>query len=104
MPRNQHQIEITIYEADSNFQKSKRVNICKECDDIVDIVNRITDEIKESNVRIVIKRLHQAYSHKSFGTLSPPILLINDEVISQGVIPDKNYLKGRIIYEIKTIA
>ena len=100
MPSNQKEIKITIYEGPSNFRNSKRVNNCKECDDTVSLVNKIADEIKGSNVRIVVKRLQQDYWNKSFGTLSPPILLINDEVVSQGIVPDKDYLKGRIIHEI----
>ena len=100
MPRNHKEVKITILEADSNFRNSKRANDCKECDDIMNLVNKIVDEIKGSNVRIVVNRLQQGYSHKSFGTLSPPILLINDEVVSQGIVPDKDYLTRRILHEI----
>ncbi len=100
MPRNQKEIKITIYEAGPNFRNSKSVKNCKEGEDIANLVNQIADEIEGSNVRLVVKRLHHGYSHKSFGKLSPPILLINDELISQGILPDKNYLKGQILHEI----
>lgn len=100
LTRIEKEIKITIYEAGPNFRNSKRVNDCKEGNDIVNLVNKIVDEIKGSNVRIVVDRLQQGYSHKSFGTLSPPILLVNDEVVSQGIVPDKDYLKGRILHEI----
>ena len=100
MNRIEKEIKIKIYEADTNFRNLKRVNDCKEGNDIVNLVNKIVDEIKGSNVRIVVDRLQQGYSYKSFGTLSPPILLVNDEVVSQGIVPDKDYLKGRILHEI----
>ena len=100
MNRNQKEIKITIYEAASNFRSSRRVNNRKEGDDIINLVNEIVEEINGSNVRIVVNRLQQGYSNKSFGTLSPPILLVNDEVVSQGIVPDKDYLKRRILHEI----
>ena len=100
MPRNLKKIKITIYEAVSNFRNSKKKYNGKDAEDIVVLVNQIADEIKESNVRLVVKRVKQGYAPKPFGTLSPPILLINDEVVSQGIVPDKNYLKGHILHEI----
>lgn len=100
MPKNLNRIEITIYSAVSNSRNSRRAHKSKEADDIAELVDQIAGEIKEPNVRLVVKILQRGYSHKSFGTLSPPILLINDEVVSQGIVPDKNYLKGLLLHEI----
>lgn len=100
MPRTLNKIKITIYAAVLNLRSSKRVHKGKEADDIVGLVNQIASEIKEPNVRLVVKILQRGYSQKSLGILSPPILLINDEVVSQGIVPDKNYLKGLILHEI----
>lgn len=101
MPRTIHKVKITIYAAVSNLQGSKRLHKGNKADDIVELVNQIAGEIKGSNVRLVVKILQRGYPQQSLGTLSYPILLINDEVVSQGIVPDKNYLKGLILHKIQ---
>ena len=43
LTRIDKEIKITIYEAGPNFRNSKRVNDCKEGNDIVNLVNKIVD-------------------------------------------------------------
>lgn len=76
--------------------------ICEECDLLVNMTEKVVDEINDNRIKIEVKPwLNNLLSAILKQALHPPILLINGEVFSQGTIPDKSKLKQRILKELK---
>jgi hypothetical protein len=75
--------------------------ICEECDLLVNMTERVVDEINDSRINIEVKPwLNNLLSAILKQALHPPILLINGKVFSQGEVPDKSKLKERILEEL----
>lgn len=75
--------------------------ICEECDLLVNMTKKVVDEISDDRIGIEVKPWLNNFLYAILKqALHPPVLLINGKVFSQGMIPDKNKLKQRILEEL----
>jgi hypothetical protein len=76
-------------------------NICEECDLVIDITKKIVTEINDEQIKLQVKPwLTNFFSSLIKRGWHPPVLLINGHVFSQGLIPNKDKLKQKIIQEL----
>lgn len=74
---------------------------CEECDLTVSLANKVTNEIKNDKITIEVKPwLRNIISAISKRGLHPPVLLINGNVFSQGIVPDEKKLRKALLDEL----
>jgi hypothetical protein len=86
----------------NDIDKEVPSKICEECDLLVNVTERVVNEINDNRIKIEVKPwLNNLLSAILKQALHPPILLINGKVFSQGTISDKSKLKQRILEELE---
>lgn len=95
-------VHITIYKVTGSqlfFKVPPRV--CEECDILVNVTKRVVDEINDGRITVEIKPwLGSLGSSLKRGGWHPPVLLINDQIFSQGTVPNAKDLERKIIEEL----
>ena len=95
-------VHIIIYKVTGNqlfFKVPPRV--CEECDILVNVTRRVVNEINDNRITIEIKPwLSSLRSSLKRGGWHTPVLLINGQVFSQGIVPNAKDLGRKIIEEL----
>lgn len=95
-------VNVLIYKiTEKQFFFTIPSNICEECDLTVNMVNNLANEINSEKIKIEVKpwfrNIISAISKKA---VHPPVLLINDHIFSQGVVPDEKKLREALLTEL----
>ena len=70
---------------------------CEECDLTIRLVKRIASELGEDRVEVVVKPWFNYLLEALFkGGWHPPVVTVDGERVSQGVVPDAEMLSNRI--------
>ena len=95
----QDKVRVTVYRFTGKqlfFTVPQRY--CEECDLTIHLVKQIASELGEDRVEVDVKPwfnyLPQALLK---GAWHPPVVLVNGEVVSQGVVPDAEKLRESIM-------
>lgn len=95
-------VNITIYKVTGNqlfFKVPPKV--CEECDILVNVTKRVVNEINDGRITVEIKPwLGSIGSSLKRGGWHPPVLLINEQVFSQGTVPNAKDLEQKITEEL----
>ena len=76
--------------------------VCHECDIVIRLVDKIVEKIDDDSVSVqVYPWLNKILSSLKKGGWHPPVIVINDKVFSQGIVPDEQKLENKILDEIK---
>ncbi len=71
--------------------------LCEECDMTIRVVRQVVDEVGGEDVEVRIRPwLRHMFDVLRRGGWHPPVVMINDMVFSQGVVPDADALKERL--------
>lgn len=71
---------------------------CEECDLSVSIAKKVANEIGNNKVKIVVKPwINNLLEILPKGGWHPPVVLVNDKIISQGVVPNLDFLKEKVM-------
>lgn len=95
-------VHITIHKVTGKqlfFKVPPRV--CEECDILVNVTTRVVNEINDNRITVEIKSwISSLRSSLKRGGWHPPVLLINGQVFSQGIVPNAKDLEQKIIQEL----
>lgn len=95
-------VHITIYKVTGNqlfFKVPEKV--CQECDILVNVIRRVVDDINDSRISVEIKPwMNNLLSSIAKGGIHPPVLLVNSQIFSQGMVPNAKDLEERIMQEL----
>lgn len=71
---------------------------CEECDLTIRLVKQIAFELDEDKVEVVVKPWFNYLLEALFkGGWHPPVVMVDGKRVSQGVIPDAEVLRKRIM-------
>ncbi len=71
---------------------------CVECDLTIRLVRRVVAELGRDDVQVVVKPwLRHAIDALCRGGWHAPVVTIDGKVFSQGVVPDPETLRGRLL-------
>lgn len=95
-------VRIIIYRVTGNQLFFKVPNrLCEECDILVNVTRRVVNEINDNRITVEIKPwLSSLRSSLKRGGWHPPVLLINGQVFSQGIVPNAKDLERKILREL----
>lgn len=95
-------VRIMIYKVTGNQLFFKVPDkLCEECDILVNVTRRVVNEINDSRITVEIKPwLGSLRSSLKRGGWHPPVLLINGQVFSQGMVPNAKDLERKILQEL----
>jgi len=96
------EIEIIIYKMTGKqlfFDVPEKV--CEECDLSVAQVKSVAKKINNNKINVEVK---QWFNHLPKvllkGGWHPPVVMVNGKVFSQGIVPDAEKLKSKILQEL----
>lgn len=100
------EVRVTLYRI-TGKQLFFKINsrYCRECDLTVSVVERALRELKDVRAKLEVKPWLNYLAFSIFrGGYHPPVLLIENKMISQGVVPTGGQVKDAIIeaWERKT--
>jgi hypothetical protein len=73
--------------------------LCEECDLTIRVVRRAIEELGNDDIRVEVKPwLRHLFGALRRGGWHPPVVTIDREVFSQGVVPDAAALKERLVH------
>jgi hypothetical protein len=91
-------VKITIYWYAGKFLWKEITETCDECDLTIALARRLVREIGEEKVELEVKpwldHFFEALFHLGWHA---PIVLVNGKRFSQGVVPDPEKLRERIL-------
>ena len=95
-------VRIIIYRVTGNQLFFKVPSqICEECNILVNVTRRVVNEINDKRITLEIKPwLSNLTSSLKRGGWHPPVVLINDYIFSQGIVPNAKDLERKIIEEL----
>lgn len=97
------QVVVTVYRITGRqlfFDIGK--SICEECDLTVAAVARAIRELEGVDVKLSVKAwLNNLPIALARGAYHPPVLLVDNRVISQGVVPATEYVKQAIVNAVR---
>lgn len=71
--------------------------LCEECDLTIRLVRQIVSDLGRHDIRVEVKPwLRHMFDALRRGGWHAPVVTIDGEVFSQGVVPDAEALKGRL--------
>ena len=75
-------------------------SVCKECDTVVRMVERISKKLGTEQVTVqVLPWMNNLASALRKRSWHPPVILVNDKVFSQGIVPNESDLEDKISEE-----
>ena len=70
---------------------------CEECDLTIRLVRRVADDLGRDDIRVEVKPwLRHLFDALRRGGWHAPVVTIDGQVFSQGVVPDAEALKRRL--------
>lgn len=77
-------------------------SICEECDLTINVVKKMLNEINDPRIKFEVKPwMNSLLSALKKGGWHPPVLMINGEIFSQGIVPEERKLKEIVIEELQ---
>jgi len=77
-------------------------SVCKECDIVVRMVQRISKKLGTEQIIVqVLPWMNNIASALRKRSWHPPIILVNDKVFSQGIVPNERDLEDKISQELR---
>ncbi|MCH7967317.1 MAG: hypothetical protein IIB02_07905 [Thaumarchaeota archaeon] len=78
--------------------------VCHECDIVIRLVDKIVEKIESESISVqVYPWINNILSSLKKGGWHPPVIMINDKVFSQGIVPDEQKLEREILEEIQKL-
>lgn len=76
--------------------------VCEECDLLIDMTKRVVNEINDDRINVEVKSwLNNFVSAMTKHAWHPPVILVNNNIFSQGEVPDEKELKQKILEELE---
>lgn len=77
-------------------------SVCEECDLTVNTVKKMLNEINDPRIIFEIKPwMDNLFSALKKGGWHPPVLMINERIFSQGIVPEVQKLQEDVIKELQ---
>jgi len=76
--------------------------VCHECDTVVRMVERIEKRLDDKPITVkVFPWMNKIFSALKKGGWHPPVIMINDKIFSQGIVPDEKELEKKILEQFE---
>ena len=88
-------VEILLIEEEGDY--------CAKCCKTVNVIDRMIEDIPrlKDNVEISYSDLNSQENFQKYGTLHPPLIIIDDVIFSEGHVPVIKKLARRLLGDIK---
>ncbi len=99
-------IEVTVYHVTG--RQFPAVSIpdawCRECEVTLGVARRVAREVAPECIRVIAKPwLRHLLEALRFGGWHPPVVVVDGSVFSQGVVPDADALRRRLLAALGNI-